>query len=201
MHWLDEIRASMPSLSVSVTDVDGCDVTKATVAVDGEVVATSLDGRALSIDPGVHVLRVELATGRVSEQRVVLNEGEKARRHVVSFAARGVTCGRATSSGASGSAAPVSASSERHGQTPLMTYVLGGVGIAALAVGGGFEIVGFSDRAAFDACRPRCSSESVDDWRTKFIVGDVFIGVGLVSLGIAGYLYFTRPTATTMSRR
>lgn len=200
MHWLDEIRTSMPSLSVSVTDVDGCDVTKATVAVDGEVIATSLDGRALSIDPGVHVLRVELADGRVSEQRVVLNEGEKARRHVVSFAARGVTCGHATSS-TSAPVGPVTASSEPHGQTPLMTYVLGGVGIAALAVGGGFEIVGFSDRAAFDACRPRCSSESVDGWRTKFIVGDVFIGLGLVSLGIAGYLYFTRPTATTMSRR
>jgi hypothetical protein len=193
LTWLDETRKSLPSIAVAVVGRDGCDETAATVSVDGDVVATRLEGRAVPIDFGQHVVRVELADGAVEEQRIVLLEGEKNRRVAIRFAPADVRCNRE----AAGAKKAVSASSREEASRPTpsgpstLVYALGGIGLASLAVGGTFGVIGFSRASSFDNCRPECTQHDVAGWHTQFLLADICTGVGLASIGLAAVLYWT----------
>jgi hypothetical protein len=45
-----------------------------------------------------------------------------------------------------------------------------------------------------DSCAPLCDSDTVSGVRAKTIVADTFGALALVSVGVAGYLYWSRPT-------
>ena len=75
---LVELDAALPSFVFSAR-ADGHDVTDARVLLDGEAVSAALDGHAVALDPGTHVVRFERAGGGVSEMRVVAREGERNR--------------------------------------------------------------------------------------------------------------------------
>jgi hypothetical protein len=81
--------------------------------------------------------------------------------------------------------------------TSPFVWILGGIGLASLGVGGGFGIAGLSQKSTLDECRPRCASSEVDTMQRSFLVGDVLMGVGIVSLGAAAILYFTGRASTT----
>jgi hypothetical protein len=185
LAWHDEIVSATPSLAVSAVGADGCDLTRARVLVDGVVVAEQLDGRATPLDPGSHVVRVEAAGQTPNEREVLLPEGQKNRTHVVRFAPEGIACGVP---------APPKpeprAQAEARGTSPLV-YVFGGIGLASLGVGSAFEVSGLSQQGTLDDCRPRCATSDVDSMRTTYLVGDVLVAAGAVSLGIATVLYIT----------
>lgn len=191
LTWLDEIRKSLPSIAVSVVDRNGCDETAAKVSVDGEVLATHLDGRALPVDFGKRLVRVELADGSVNEQRIVLTEGEKNRRLAVRFAPPDVRCKRdAPAAQPAASIAPRDEAPRRSGSGRSgLVYALGGVGLASLAVGGTFGVIAFSRASSFNSCRPECTQSDVAGWRTQFFVADILTGVGLASVALAAILY------------
>jgi hypothetical protein len=67
--------------------------------------------------------------------------------------------------------------------------VLGAAGIVAAGVAGYFYYSGFSkDRELRRNCAPKCSSSDADIVRSRFRVGDVALGIAVISFG--GALYF-----------
>jgi hypothetical protein len=67
--------------------------------------------------------------------------------------------------------------------------------VAALATGGILWLTANGDVSAAkeappNGCAPNCSQDRVDGMRTKFVVSDVLLGVGLVSLGVGAYFFF-----------
>src|SRR5204862_4599473 len=117
------------------------DVLDARVLVDEKVVATRLDGIAVEIDPGVHRIHFEVAGRPPIELTVVLVEGQKNR--VVEATWRDepppvpVVPGPAVPQEPPPPPVPV----EVTRPVPVLTYVLGGVGVAGLASFTAFALV------------------------------------------------------------
>ncbi|MEO8799878.1 MAG: hypothetical protein ABI551_18425, partial [Polyangiaceae bacterium] len=71
---------------------------------------------------------------------------------------------------------------------PVVTWILGGVGVAAAGTGIGFWAAGKSERTAlYDACgKTRACTESDEaPAKTKLLVGDVAVIVGAAAIAAA----------------
>jgi len=77
--WLRQMDDAVPSIVPGARDEQGHDLADVTVTLDGEPLASRLDGRPVDVDPGEHVLRFEREHGSPVEQKVILRAGEKAR--------------------------------------------------------------------------------------------------------------------------
>lgn len=80
IQWLSEVTAAIPTLTVSAQGRSGQDLIDVRVSIDGKQVTATLDGKGISVDPGVHTVRVETLGEAPKDQRVVVNVGEKARK-------------------------------------------------------------------------------------------------------------------------
>jgi hypothetical protein len=79
-EWRREVEIGMPSIVVGLTDRSGRDVVDASVAIDGKVVTTKLDGKAIPIDPGARVITVRMKNNKVLQRKLVIRQGEKFRQ-------------------------------------------------------------------------------------------------------------------------
>lgn len=184
-QWLKEVDGAMPSVVFAAKGPKGTDVTDVRVTVDGKVVTEKLDGKAIPMDPGDHTFKFEYGDAPPIEQSVLVREGEKLRAINVNFGGGGSDPGPGTPKPEPGAV---------H-STPAMAYVLGGLGIVALGSFTYFGLTGKSKADDLQSCKPYCDKSEVDATRTKLIVADVSLGVGLVSLGIATYLFLSKPDA------
>lgn len=188
--WLDEVNSSMPSLVIAAKGKDGKDTFDVRVTEDDQVIAEKLDVNAIELDPGTHKLRFEHAGAEPIEREVVLRQGVKNQVLEVSFAPAEPDKPAATpaTTGAEADLADVSTSS---GKPPVLAYVLGGVGVVALAGAGYFWLSSKSEESDLEdsKCEPYCAEDDVDSIRQKRLFGDIALGVGVVSLGLATYLF------------
>ena len=150
VRWLLQLDASQPSIVVSAKDAKGQDAVSVRVTCDGAPLASSLDGRAVRVDPGVHVLRFEAEGGGVIEQKIVVREGEQNRAVSVDFAAQGPRA-------ASVQATPPPASASR---VPVGPLVLAGVGVAAVGV---WAVVGATGTSKLSTLRSTCGVDASCD--------------------------------------
>jgi len=181
LRFADEYKAQTPSIIIVARDVKGCDTTDVKVSVDGVVVLEKVDGRALEVDPGEHLVAVEVSGLPVEEQRIVATQSQKDRP--VKFGeARAGNCQKGPSERPPPPPPPIEQG--RSGLT-VAGLVLGGLGLCALATSAGFGIAGFVERGELDDCKP-CSQGRIDDVRRTFIIGDVFLanGAALVTASI-----------------
>lgn len=190
------INAAMPTLVLAAADESGNDLVAVTVTLDGAPLATTLDGRALAIDPGSHELRFEAAGKPPLDRSIVLRQGEKDRHLSVvlgvpkaaeplaSPAVRGEPSGSAWSS------------------NRTLALVSGGVGLVGLGVGAAFGLTAMSDwsTAKGDCNATSCSTasrvrgESARD--SAVTAGDVSTAAFIVgAAGLAGgvVLWLTAP--------
>jgi hypothetical protein len=175
--WASDVQERLPTVVFGAHDAHGADLLDVGVEVDGVTLTTKLDGRALPVDPGEHHLRFTHEGSAPVEQTVVLREREKGRSIVVQFAAQAEATPEATPAPTGGKGIPV------------LAYVLGGFGALSLGSFAYFGLTGQSDASTLrSSCAPHCSDSSVSNVRTKLLVADVSLGLGLVSLGVAGYL-------------
>ena len=184
-QWLNELNKVMPSIVIAAKGPQGADVADVKVTVDGQLLTEHLDGKAISLDPGMHTFRFEYGEQPAVEQQLLVREGEKNRAVEISFAAE-----------KKASAAPTvtpSAGAEKHRPVPASVFVLGTVGVLAMGSFAYFGIEGRSDASKLDKCKPYCDEADVDTARRKLIIADVSLGVGVVSLGTALYLFLSRP--------
>lgn len=182
-HWMEEVERAVPTLAVSVRKA-GADVQGYTLRVDG-VVRTE-PSRSVELDPGSHDVVVEV-DGEPRTQKVVLVEGEKLRRVEFELAPPVAPAPVVTPQPASGAPSP---GAEPTSKLPWQTVVFGAVGVVGVAGFAGFALYGNSRYSELERCRPDCTSDDVAKTKTAYRIGDVALGVGVVSLGIATVFYF-----------
>jgi hypothetical protein len=188
LQWLGELDKSAPSVVVGAR-VNDRDVTDVKVTLDGELVAERLDGKPIAVDPGEHTFTFEHA-GQTVEEKVLIRTGEKNRPLNVKLKG-----GAEPPPPPGGTTAPPPVTDDGGGSL-VPALVAGGIGVVAL---GSFAFFGLSGKSAVDdlqSCKPRCAESDVDSARTKLIVADISLAVGVVALGVATYLFITRPKAS-----
>jgi hypothetical protein len=199
--WTGDVTDAMPSVIFSAHDPAGHPTTAVTVEVDGEAVATHLDGAPILLDPGEHHLRFVHPGARPVERTLTLNKGEKRRSIVVDL--------EAPSAPAPPPPAPAPltttilppappATPHRSATRFIGPLAFGGAGIVALGIGTYLLVHASSDVSALESsCSPYCGHDAVDRLRTRALTGDVLLGIGATSLLAGGYLYFfTQPRAS-----
>ena len=182
--WLREVEQELPSMIIEVRSADGRDINESRALVDGSEVTSRVDSSPVNIDPGERVVRVEHA-GRGIEKRLTIIRGEKNR--IVRFVFPADESRPPPPPPAPGPALPPAPEPTR---VPLAAWVFAGVGVAALAVGGYEWFVGLKDRQELlNTCAPRCPVERKESAERKLVIGDVFVGVGVVSGAVAAVLF------------
>jgi hypothetical protein len=173
VKWLDQVQQELPSLVFRAVDAEQHDVVDVHVEVDGTPVTERLDGKPVLVDPGTHGVRFVRGTASV-EQSVLVRQGEHDR--LVTVALGG----------------PVAPEVEgRRGGLPALSWVLGGIGLAATATGVSLWAVGLherSDLASSCGAQHACQQSQVDSSHTKLVVGDIACGAGLVAIGAAVWI-------------
>jgi hypothetical protein len=180
----DRLTVSVPTVTPVARDESGTPLTDVAVGVDGKVLADQIGGRAFPIDPGVHEFRFEYQ-GKVVTVRELLSEGEKNKPIVAEFVLHEPKPGPAPAGDAGANPSP-----SQGGGVPTATYILGGVGIAALGAGVALRLVAANSyNDLLDSCSPNCASGEVASVRTKYVLSSVGLGVGAAALAGAGLIW------------
>lgn len=186
--WIGEVDADMPTVVFSAKDSKGQDMLDVAVTVDDELLVSQIDGKAVSVDPGVHVFRFTSDGKRPVEERVVVLAGAKNRAISVILAPL------SDDDSLDGSFDSGSVKRTSSAAPPPLTYVFGGVGL--LGVGGmiGFGLSFKSKVSDLDNCKPSCEQSKVDSASTMRTLAFVSGGVGLVGLGLGTYFWVAKAT-------
>lgn len=200
-EWLKEVESRTPTVVVECT-VDGAAVRDGKLFIDDKPHAAGVDGRAIELDPGVHTFRMEPSDGtKGARVETMIREGEKLkaiRLELPSRMTKPVTTTPPTHAPSPSTAATPQASDKGLSRPiPWTVYAAGGVGALSAIGFTAFAISGASGKSDLEPCKPDCSQSRIDSVRGRFIVADVFLGVSVVSLGVAAILYLTRPTVTS----
>jgi len=75
----NQLEADTPSVVLIVTDASGSPRGDITVRMDGEVFAQQLDGRALSVDPGMHEFSFAADNVVFATQKIMIVQGQRNR--------------------------------------------------------------------------------------------------------------------------
>jgi hypothetical protein len=131
-RFSEEIDRLVPSVSFAARDPGGVDLPDTTVYVDDQMVTMHLDdGKSYELDPGKHAVRF-VHEGRETAVTVVVNQGEKGRSVVATFA-------DAAAAEREIPAFPPSTLSPKRPAAPLFVAGLGAVatiaGVVVMAVG------------------------------------------------------------------
>jgi hypothetical protein len=179
--WLGEVDRLVPSVVFAARDTEGRDLLDVSVAIDGQVVVSRLDGRPIDVDPGEHLLRFEAPDHAVTEQRVLFREGEKVRSLSVTLGPAAQALPEPKTEATVGWSRPI----------PATVWIFGGVGVAGLATVATTALVGLPtwNRCHEGGCT--ASDRSFSD--TLNTVGDVALAVGAVGVAAAAYFFLTRP--------
>jgi hypothetical protein len=190
--WLADVDPRLPSVVFRAQLADGSDVVDARLSLDGAPLAHGLDGAAIPIDPGEHVVRFERDGAAPVEEHVVVVEGERGR----------VVTGRFAATTAGLPLAPAGTDeAPRAGRrlTPL-TLVLAGVGGVGIIGFASLGVVATNDLNHLrQTCAPYCSSSQLGSVKTEALAADVSLGVGVVALAAAAYVFLRQGTAPAMS--
>ncbi len=191
--WMRELDEGLPTVVLDARVSTGDRASSIKVFVDGQLLTDKLDGKALPIDPGEHAFRFVTAGEPPLSKKIVVLEGVKNQKVSVRFGGEpdvqippkvddNVVQGRVTPP--QGPLPPQGTSGKR-----VASFVLGGVGVAAMATAIPFWLKG--QELQNDACgvAKNCAQGDIDDHKKKLLIGDVFFGVGAVSAGIGVYLF------------
>jgi hypothetical protein len=187
---IGEVNAALPSIVFEAKDPTGNDLSAVKVTMDGQVMAAKLDGTSLALDPGEHAFTFETPGQPAVQKSFVIREAEKERHEKIQFGTPIVPSGGGIEGKGGGTTTIIVADSGRGQRT--VGWVVGGVGIAGLAVGGIVLSLAFSQANAsktLNESKPGCTpgggcpgdsdyNASQQDQTIAYIVG----GVGAAAL-------------------
>ena len=185
---LQKLDAVTPSIVVRAQLADGNDVTDVAVRMEDQQLASSLNGLAIPVDPGEHTLVFERAGLPPVSQTVTLREGAKFRPIDVQL--------EPDAPGSGGEPPGGARRSWLDGQRWAIGGTLIGVGVVSL---GAFTALGLKARSdekeLKDAnCKPNCSEAAVESIRTRYVLSNVALGVGVLALGSATWVLVSGPS-------
>jgi len=186
-RWAEELGHEIPSVVVVVRDEADHDVAGARILVDGAPRSEVASGRALELDPGAHVFRLERPNGPPVERSFSVYQGERDR--ILRMTAPSQPAVPAPI--AARPVAPVvvlAATSDRPSYLP--TAIAAGFSIVSFAVSAYLGLTGRQELSDLRAsCAPSCSNAEVDPVRTRLTFSDVALGAGLVGTVVTAYLF------------
>jgi hypothetical protein len=206
-RWLAQVTRELPTVVFAAREEDAGGESRplrdVRVSIDGEVVATKLDGEPVFVDAGVHTVRFERAPNDAAERRVELLEGESGRAIEVVFHAPARPRLRTEEPAAqreprgvsSGVWVPPASPPHAVHAVPAAAIALGSAGAVALVIGVVLEAIGLSDRQHLvDTCQAdrSCAPSDVGEARSRVMAGDVALGASAILSAAAAYVYFTR---------
>lgn len=186
--WLDDVEKSLPSVVIKAVDGKGKDLTQVRVTVDGTVVTNKLDGRAILVDPGEHQVKYESEGAAPVTDTVLVRQGEVNRILSVTFGAAAPAAPAAPPPGPAAPQPEPERPASGGKSVPTASWILGGAGLVAVGVGAVFWASGKGDHSDMEsgcAKTQTCPKEDVDAAKTKLMIGDVAVGVGVVAIGAA----------------
>jgi hypothetical protein len=189
---LAEVSQAIPSIVFSVKDPSGRDLALVRLSIDASKYTDRLEGHAIVVDPGEHEFRFEVEGQEPVVRRFVLPEGEQNRREEIVIGAP---------------PAPVAAQREAAGRASAqrtVAFVVGGVGVAGLALGGIFGALSIGAHGSYEkncgsnigAPPGQCNATGVtgeSDAATKGTISTIaFVGGG-VMVAAGAVLFLTAP--------
>lgn len=209
----DELSPQVPELTLKLP----ADVPQGTVVKrNGVTLAAPSLGVALPVDPGEHVITTQAPGGEVTETKISIEEGQTLTVDLVVAppppgvevpAGGGAGAGAGSGSGTDvGGGAPVDSGSGQR----IAAFIVGGVGVAGLAVGGimgGLALAKrgkLADQGCFDqeTCNPGgTAADDLEQGKLFGWVSTVGFGVGVAGLGVATVLLLTAPSAPETTGR
>ena len=178
-RWLNEVELALPSI-VLVAKSGAKELEDVQVSFDGAPLRDRIDGKAVTVDPGRHVLRFEATARAPVEVEVIIHEGDKNR--VVEASFPNAEPKQPTPPAVQGAPA-----SEAHSR--VVPYALLGVGALGLAGFTTFALLGNSDKHELErTCSPDCTTSQANAVHAKYVVADVSLAIGSVAIWAACYL-------------
>jgi len=215
-RWLDDVERSTPAVVFRVRDAGGAWLANVTASIDGAA-PRRLDGRAIAMNPGEHVVVFERAGYRSLRTPVIVAEGEKLERRVITLDRQVASdlddisapqLDEARGAEAAPSVARLQTESEtRQDRADAAggSSLWGPLAFGAVAVAGGIGFAYFgvhaqSGEADLEQCTPNCSQARVDDVKDDFLRSNVSLGIGIAGLVGAGlWLLLDRPSSADAS--
>jgi hypothetical protein len=185
-RWLDDVERRQPTVVLFADGAHGELVDIVRVDLDeGKPFAKELDGRALALDPGRHTLAFVARDGTTVSVTKVIAEGQKAVAIKATF--------ETTAVAATPAAVDASASVEPTSR-PWRTagWIMGGVGVAGLSVGGIFGLVALNKKSSShcDASNV-CDAGTSSGIKSAALLSDVgFVAGSVLLAGGAAILLF-----------
>ena len=177
---LQSINEDGPHLVARLRDTAGRDVLDAELSLDDTPLSPDARSRGVLVDPGTHIVKARRAGAVVSERTVVVAAADHLR--TVDLALESAPTAMAPASVAKRSTVP---------------WVVGGVGLGLLAIGGALGTWTYVDYRDLDHdCRPDCTTSRIDPVQTRGLVADVVMGVGAVTIIAAVVLKLTEGTSS-----
>jgi hypothetical protein len=179
--WIDELDATIPTIVVRLEDEEGHDAVDGRVLLDGETLSGATSGRAFSVDPGSHRIAWMRPGGDLDEE-IIVREGE--RNRVVVLRPK-------VAEKIPPPPPPLPPPAKTKSSIP---WLVGGAGLVVGGTGALLWGLGLNDRSNLQstcASAHTCADSDVRASRTKLIVGDVLVGVGVVAIAAAVYLLVT----------
>ena len=188
-NWYGEVQNEVPTL-VFAARSEGRDLSDVRVSVGDRVLSARIDGQVVEIDPGEYDFDFRSPEMRDLRQHFVIARGERNRLIQVEL--------EPLESAKAAPAAPVAPRPERSLLLPGVFVGLGAVGVAGFA---GFGAWGHSRENALEgSCSPHCSDSQVSEVRTKYLLADVSLGVGVASLALGAYFFFSQGSNDAQAR-
>lgn len=185
---IQEMDKVAPTVTLEALDDKGMSDATVKVTLDGQVIASKLDGSAVDVEPGDHTFVFERASdGKKLEQKVLVSEGEKDRKITADF--QTLLPPKPT--------APPPAPVEKK-QVPIYAYVAAGVGVAGLLSFTAFSIIGRGkENDLANSCKPNCTDSQVSPVKRDYAIGDISLIVGVI--GVAAAVVLALPALTQSS--
>jgi hypothetical protein len=184
-EWRERALRTMPTIIIRLRDSSGRD-RAGRVFLDDVPLSAEQAGRAVSVDPGQHRIRVEAEDSNPTDMAIVAVEREKDR--VVDVVLRS----RETPPDHPPPARP------REQPSPIGPLVLLGIGAVGVGI---FTVAAIDANAKYDhyekACMPTCAPKDVDTIRTRYVIADVALIVGLAAAATGGGWLFLQSRPRT----
>lgn len=190
-NWYGEVQNEVPTL-VFAARSQGRDLSDVRVSVGDRLLSARVDGQVVELDPGEYDFDFRAPDLRPLRQHFVVARGE--RNRLIQVELEPIAAARA----AAAAPAPVA---PRQGRSLLLPGLFAGIGAVGVAGFAGLGSWGHSQENELEgSCSPHCSDARVSEVRTKYLLADVSLGVGVASLALGAYFFFSQGSGDAQAR-
>jgi hypothetical protein len=207
VQGLEDAKRALPTVVFSIHE-GGNEISDVEILCDDKTLTRMLDGEPIPVEPGLRNFTFNVPGLVPLERQVIIHQGEHNRiikvelgRSPESIPSPPPSPSAIAESTLSAKPNPPLAESSPSSLAHALPYGLAGVG--ALGIWGSvvFAMLGTNQKGDLErSCSPFCQTGQVDSAKTKYILADTCLGVGLVSLGVATYLLVKRHGESSSTR-